>query len=116
MTRSKSQRNRDRISRRLSESSSAETALELLTPEVMLTLKRLPHPKLKASALSALDYTIWLAEHCYSTKVKAAVEDLQCLLPIGAATESELSLFETYVHGLRLRVKEEDYGVPKTYR
>lgn len=116
MARSKSQRNRERISRRLRESGSAKFALKVLTPEVMLTLKRQPHPKLKTTELSALDYVLWLAEHGYSDKIMPVVDAIEVTLTMETATESDQHLISLYTQSLQGRVKDDDYGVPHTYR
>jgi hypothetical protein len=105
-SRTKAQKNRDRIKRRRDEMQCQLVSLQHLTPKVMVDLDQEPHPKIANSKLTKLDYVEWLLANRYHFKA------WQVLQPYSSKYQEPFDK-EAYA---KIQREHEDYGVPRTYR
>ena len=102
----KAQKNRERIKRRRNEMQCELVKMSQLTPKVRHDLYNEPHPKITNSDLTKLDYVYWLLDNGHPLLASQVMEPY---------SSKQQESYDTHAYEL-LKRKQEDYGVPRTYR
>ena len=97
---------RKRMRKRRNEMRCELIRIRYLTPKVMSSLDKEPHPKLPDTELTKLNYVEWLLDHSYDVKALAIIA------PISAIYNEP---YDEHAYAI-LKREQENYGVPKTYR